>query len=588
MVAFIGEFVRLRKQGRRHVGLCPFHAEKTPSFSVDAERGFYYCFGCQQGGDAIRFVQQMQGLDFVEALEVLAERTGVALRHEVGPGGAAAKAPARGLRTRLLEVNALARAYFESVLASAQGARARAYLERRGLGPDIVARFHLGAAPDAWDELSHYLARNGARAEDVEQLGLAVPRSGGQGHYDRFRDRLMFPIHDLGGRVVGFSGRALGDAVDTPKYMNSPESVVYRKGEQLFGLYEARQAIRQKGGVVLVEGNVDVLTLAQAGLAHVVAPLGTALTREQALTLKRFEDEGPVVLAYDGDAAGQAAAVKAALLLLELSMQGRVAVLPAGEDPDSLTRSRGADGAARCLAEAQPLAEFLLTRELAGNDGSAAGRAHVVARAGEILARVGDLVERDLLVGWLAQRLGLDERQLRDYLKTPHALSELRPLRAGRPDDVTPSGTTARKDWQLAALLVAYPQFMGEFVEAGGLDDLESERVRGVLLQIEHYIDVQAGTLDVPQWIATETDSRLKDWLVRVTQQPVVPTEEAGKAFRELLADVQRRKTLRQEQQMGDALRQAKLAPGEALPESLIDVIRLKQDTVRKRKGSAG
>ncbi|HXF82822.1 MAG TPA: DNA primase, partial [bacterium] len=350
LVDLVAGHVTLKKAGRYYKGLCPFHQEKTPSFYVDREKGLWHCYGCQRGGDVFSFVMETGNLAFGEAVEVLARRAGVAV--ERSPE-AARQATERDRLYRALEAAA---AFYQEVLAHPlKGKAARAYMERRGIDAPTAQRFRLGAAPHAWDELLRALGNNGYPPALLEKAGLVQLRPSGDGYYDLFRHRLMFPIVDLQDRVVAFGGRALDDG--EPKYLNSRETAVFAKGRTLYALSWAREEIRRQDEVVVVEGNMDALTCHQYGITNAVASLGTALTSDQVLAMKRLA--GRAVLVYDADAAGQAAMERAMALFEEADLPVRVAVLPAG-DPDEFLRREGAEAFRRLLARALPVFEYQL------------------------------------------------------------------------------------------------------------------------------------------------------------------------------------------------------------------------------------
>ena len=320
LATIVGESVRLEKAGRNFKGLCPFHQEKTPSFTVSTERDIFFCFGCKASGDVFKFVSLLEGLSFIEAAKKLAERYGITLdEDERSPAQKAADQRQKRERDDLYAANAFASAFFAKMLRDHPHASlARHELERRGLlldDPDmrpVLDSFGVGYAPSGWDELSRALQNQGFSPSTGERLGLTAPRKSGQGHYDLFRHRLMVAIHDVAGKVIGFSGRVLppapGEQVDAtrappPKYVNSRESEIYSKGHVLFGLYQARAAIRQSNEVIVVEGNFDLIALHARKIANVVAPLGTAFTPDQAKLLRKFAAE--VTLMFDADAAGQ-------------------------------------------------------------------------------------------------------------------------------------------------------------------------------------------------------------------------------------------------------------------------------------------
>ncbi|MCL6615034.1 MAG: DNA primase, partial [Firmicutes bacterium] len=412
LVGLVGEYVSLRRSGRRYVGLCPFHQERTPSFTVNPEGQFFYCFGCKASGDAFEFVMRLEGLDFPSAVKLLAERAGVRWEPQTPEEASREKK-----RADLLRLNALAAEVYRRALSAPRtGARAREYLARRGIEQASAAKFGLGYAPPGPRTLVEVFRRYGARLEDAAALGLVL--SSAEGYIDRFRDRLIFPLFDLRGRVIGFGGRTLGEG--QPKYLNSPESELFAKRRFLYGLNLAREAMRRSGQAVLVEGYLDAIAAHRAGVENAVATLGTALSEDHAELLRRFANE--VILAYDGDEAGQEATVRGLELLHRLGLAVRVAVLPAGQDPDELVRAQGGEALRSLLAAALPLTEFLLQRALARADlTTAEGRAAAVRACLPALAEVASAAAREAYVRQVATRTRVHEdaieKDLADYLR---------------------------------------------------------------------------------------------------------------------------------------------------------------------------
>ncbi|HHH29276.1 MAG TPA: DNA primase, partial [Polyangiaceae bacterium] len=409
IVALVSEHVELKRSGTSLKGLCPFHGEKTPSFYVHPDRGFFHCFGCQLSGDAISFLMRIDGLAFPEALRVLAERAGVEITALDSEDASAAR-QARARKERLLSVLETAAGFFAKMLdAHRFGPMAWAELSRRGIDRPMVERYRLGYAPHGWDELANDLAQRGVSPRDAEQVGLIVPRKTGQGHYDRFRHRLMFPIADTHGKIVAFSGRALepveGDerARQEPpaKYVNSPETALYRKGDILFGLHEARVELRRQGIALVCEGNFDVVGLAQHGFHNVVAPLGTAFTPAQAKLLRRFASTA--VLLFDADSAGRKAVRAAQPLLAKAGISGKVVTLPTGMDPDSFLRDRGAEALGKLINQAPPVVDWLIEGAAhdAGLDPRA--RADAIEALGPVIGSIDSPVERGLYEERVAQ-----------------------------------------------------------------------------------------------------------------------------------------------------------------------------------------
>lgn len=353
----VGRYVKLTRRGREHVGLCPFHKEKTPSFNVVEGKGFYHCFGCGAHGTAIDFVMAVEGMGFADALERIADLTGIPAPRRGSPARSEAS-------QRLLTANAAAAAWFQAALAGPNGQEARAYLERRGLSRETLHRFELGYAPAERMALKQALLGQGFTEAELLSAGL-LARADGSEPYDRFRHRVMFPIADERGRIVGFGGRALGEA--RAKYLNTADTELFHKGELLYNLHRAARPARDRREVILAEGYMDVIALAQAGLDHAVAPLGTAVTERQLASLWRLA-EAPIVC-LDGDRAGLAAAFRAAERALPLMRGGqtlRFAILPDGEDPDSYLRRYGAEALTVVLSKAHSLSQMIWRLETQG------------------------------------------------------------------------------------------------------------------------------------------------------------------------------------------------------------------------------
>ncbi|MDM7916567.1 MAG: DNA primase, partial [Candidatus Eisenbacteria bacterium] len=381
ILAVIGSYMELKKAGRRWKGLCPFHGEKTASFFVNPETQSYYCFGCQQGGDVFTFLMEMEKMTFPETLRSLAERAGIPMpkRRERGEGASTEE--------RLGEAMEVAAGFYRERLAADDGAQARRYLQARGLGPETIERFGLGWAPAGWDSLLRH-ARRLLPERILILAGLAI--EGTRGPYDRFRERVIVPIRTAGGRPVAFGGRTLG--AEEPKYINSPETPLYRKGTVLFGLGEARDAIRRAGNVLVVEGYFDVIALSAAGIGEVVGTCGTALTPDQAGLLRRYSDRW--TLLFDGDAAGRAAVLRALDAAVPVHPGVRIALCPTGKDPDDWVRSEGAQSVREALDRAQSPLQYL--EEWAAETGLPAEEA--LGRVAALLARVRDPLVRDLWI----------------------------------------------------------------------------------------------------------------------------------------------------------------------------------------------
>jgi DNA primase len=408
LIEVIGGYVTLHRAGRELTGLCPFHPEKTPSFTVSPERQVWYCHGCHEGGDLFKFIEQIERIDFRQALEMLADRAGV----ELEKGSGAARGAGRR-RRRSIELNGKAQAYYQHVLwSSPAGGAGRALLVDRGVEETLARRFGIGFAPaggSGEDALARYLTgKGGATVDELVEAGLVHPQRGGRTR-DRFRDRLVFPIRDERADVLGFGARALGDA--KPKYLNSPDSAAYHKSAAIFGLDLARNAIVREHTAVIVEGYFDVIAAHAAGVEHTVASSGTALTREQVHSLGRIAET--LILCFDGDDAGRVAATRAVDVIAADGVQARICRLPSGfKDPDELVRSDPAAFAA-AIADAPPAWQVLLDAALgAGEGGSVDARRAAAERAVSVLARIPEATTRELYLQQAARRLDIGARSL--------------------------------------------------------------------------------------------------------------------------------------------------------------------------------
>lgn len=414
IVDLIDGRVRLKKAGKNYQACCPFHNEKSPSFSVSPEKQFYHCFGCGAHGNAIGFLMEYDGLTFPDAIEELAGNLGIPVpRDEKGQGGSSGSNPA--ISADQYQLMEQASRFFQGQLRNSSAAID--YLKGRGLSGEVVKKFAIGYAPAGWDGLRQLLGRNRELEQQLITLGMLIQKDQG-GSYDRFRDRIMFPIRDRRGRIIGFGGRVLGEG--TPKYLNSPETPIFHKGKELFGLYELKEANRNPSRILIVEGYMDVVALSQYGIDYAVASLGTSTTSDHMHLLFRTTPE--VVCCYDGDNAGREAAWRAlenALPSLQDGRELKFVFLPAEHDPDSFVRAHGRDAFEQRLAEAQPFADFLferLTRDL--NLSGEAGQNELAQKAVALIRRVPEGFTREGLITKLSQRLrwGESERRLRDIM----------------------------------------------------------------------------------------------------------------------------------------------------------------------------
>ena len=456
----IGEYVPLKKRGNDLVGLCPFHGEKTPSFHVHPDRGFFKCFGCGAGGDAIAFVQRIENVPFADAVRMLAAKAGVELEPE-NPRAARA----RNEREAIYEANRIAAAYFARMLASDAGQRARAYCAQRGIGEETAKAFALGYAPDSWSGLVDELEREGVGLAVAASAGLV--KAGQRGYYDFYRDRLMVPTYSTTGEVIAFGGRALGDA--EPKYLNTSTTPVYVKGSHLFALNVARRAAQVDRTLIVVEGYLDCIALHQAGFKNAVAALGTAFTPEQATELRKYADY--VYLCFDGDAAGSAAATKAVdVASKSIEHAGsavRIAMLPTGQDPDGFVRDSGAEAFRKLLDDAKPAIAFRIDTEIERLRAGFDSPATLVPKAEALIREMAPREEWDRWRVYVAGRMQVSADDLRNSRFLANSANFAPRSEGGRPGSrhVRASMEPLSFEREVVGILLEEPALAAEFGE---------------------------------------------------------------------------------------------------------------------------
>lgn len=565
IVEVVSGYVSLKKAGRNYLGLCPFHAEKTPSFTVSDERGLFHCFGCGAGGTVFTFVMRADHVDFVEAVEVLARRAGVTLpkRSEASDGGEQ--------RQELVRLNEFAQRCFREALQAPEGTLARKYLEQRGLTRATIESYGLGFCLPNDSRLTRALAAKPVATQKAIDIGLLGRRATGA-TYDRFWGRVTFPIRDGSGRILGFGGRTLGN--EHPKYLNSPESTLFHKGQILYGLYEARQAVREAERVVIVEGYLDALALVEAGIGYAVASLGTALGPAQLRLARRFAPE--VVVFFDGDRAGQDAAMRAFGVCAETAVWGLGAFLPPEFDPDTFVRTRGVEATRTLLQQATPLAEFFLQRVDPGPGATVPQRVRAAQRVREVIAQIQDPAQFQMLAKQAAQRLGVDEslfREQRSLGKTPGMAK--------------PATTDAN-------VTTTFPAEEAKLVEAMALDRDVALLVsqRGVLGSFRSEELAEAGRALVVAWQQTGTSAPVVDHLPATLAQRVsagllgkgaMATGDRLGEVRQCLERIERRVQRQPAKELRVKLQQAEASGGEARPrEELLQ--RLNEELHRRRE----
>lgn len=495
----VSESVVLKKTGKNFQGLCPFHAEKTPSFTVSPAKQIYYCFGCGEGGDVLKFLMKKEGLTFPEALKALSKRCGIELPSpELSP----AQQQRANEREKLLAVNRLARDFFVKTLFTQTGQQARDYLKRRGITRETIDTFQIGYAPEGWDRLGRYLQDRHVPAQLGAISGLLKPGKRHPGYYDSFRNRIIFPILDSGKRIIGFGGRVMDDSM--PKYLNSPETPLYNKRRSLYGIQTARSESRARQSVFVVEGYFDMLALHQHGIRNSVATLGTALTTEHVQILKGFiGTTGHVFLVFDSDAAG----IKAAERSIEIFTQGfvdaRILVLPQGHDPDSFLFEFGQEAFVKKAAGALGIIPFLIESAISRHGLTIDGKIRIVTDLKGPLAAVEDKIARSLHIRNLADRIGIEESALMERVRQSH--DEIR-FRGNPRQPIAGSFSTGpvtkkrmpgkrnRLERQIIAMMLQFPDILTEI------------RNRNVLPLIEDTTLQQIGQSILAQMELTDTD----------------------------------------------------------------------------------
>ena len=412
IVSILSDYVPLKKKGKNYWGCCPFHHENTPSFSVTPDKGFFYCFGCQSGGNVFNFLMKIENISFFDAVKVLAQKMNIPLPEKEKSSRELAR---ERENSKLYRVNEMAREFFYACLTkTVYGKKAREYLNSRGVTDDVIERFKIGFAPPAWDKLVNAFLERGVEQEVLLKAGLIVERNSGDGVYDRCRSRVIFPISDARGRVVGFGGRVIDDS--QPKYLNSPETSVFNKRYILFGFDAAQKFIKESGQAIVVEGYMDAITAHAFGIRNVVASLGTAFSPEQAKLLLRNAKD--IFFAYDSDAAGQNATVRALSILRNLGANVRVILIPDGKDPDEFIRKHGTEAFQSLIAEASDILEYQIKQAFQSIDYSGLeGKVAVVSKIVPILAEADNAVEVNAYIASISQTLAIDESAIRSEVR---------------------------------------------------------------------------------------------------------------------------------------------------------------------------
>jgi DNA primase len=490
IVEVVSDYVLLKKTGKNYSGLCPFHAEKDASFTVSPAKQIFHCFGCNTGGNVFNFLIRHDGVSFPEAVRLIARRYSIdlperkmsqAMREQISE------------REKLLSINRMAMDYYHwNLLHDSYGKQAMAYLQKRGMDPSIIDKFQLGYARNTWDGLRNYLQSKRVPVNLIEKSGLVIPKKSGTGHYDRFRERIVFPIYNLNKQVVGFGGRVLDDSL--PKYLNSPETPVYSKSKLLYGMHLARNKCRETRTVYIVEGYFDLLALHQYGVENAGATLGTALTTEHIHMIKGFAEK--VILVFDADDAGIKASLRSVGIFIEKGMQARVMLLPKGHDPDSFMRKYGIDAFKETAAKSRSVITFIMESAQNKYGLSVDGKMRIIEELKMPLASIQDIGTRNSYIKEVWERLGVKEYDIRDKVdeavaeiqKTEQVhrnrpaghfqqeLSSQQPLKEKTKKQV--KGT--RLELQILAMMLQYPAILPEIIQGKVLDYFTTESLKSL------------------------------------------------------------------------------------------------------------
>ena len=547
IVDVIGRHLELKRSGSAFKALCPFHQEKTPSFMVNPARQIFHCFGCDTGGDVIRFIMLYEGLPFVDSLKKLAVQSGIEL-----PEGPATGGIGRDQKDLMFTANRVAADFYSGLLMKSEGgSKARKYLGDRGIHKEVSKTFGLGYAPDGWRNLSVRLAEEGVPESVAAAAGLLVKGDSGKDPYDRFRDRVVFPIRDLSGRVLGFGGRVLGD--DLPKYINTPETPIYRKGDSLFGLDLAAPFVREAGEVILVEGYLDVISLHQGGQQNVVGVLGTALTEEQARKLRRLTEN--CVLLFDSDEAGRRAALRSGLILLGEGFVCRVAPLDPGEDPDSFLLKRGPEELRARIEQAPDVVMYTLESARRAYPGDKIGdRFQVIDAIVPYLAKIEDRAKLGAYLKEIGDTLRIEQHDLRARL------AGLKKRKRGDIEEKDPL-PPLRKERLLLHILVREPEVVPKVMEVVRTGEIKSPEIAEIVEKI--FSGVNLTTLldtvedrwknELSRWALEDplegTDKALDDLLLHYARQRL---EEKIRHTRDRLMEAVRRGAAQESQELNE------------------------------------
>jgi DNA primase len=557
IVELASEYLTLKKAGRNFIGLCPFHQEKTPSFTVNRDKQIFYCFGCGEGGNVITFLMKIADKTFPEAIKDLAEKTGVVLLPM--PSGKEGRQK-DSLKESIINLNLRAAQHFNRNLSSPAGKVAREYLQNRSISEETIKQFRLGFVPDTWRSLTDYIESSGSSLKLAEQAGLVIAGKEGN-YYDRFRGRIIFPIENIFGEIVAFGGRVMEKG--EPKYLNSPESPVYIKGKNLYGLNKTKEEIRKKGFALIVEGYFDLISLWNAGIGNVVATLGTTLTREHLELLRRYTIE--VVALFDADEAGRKALDRSLELFLSMRMRARALILPEGCDPDDYIKKHGKDKLNELIAHAPAISDYYIDNVLGGGK-TFEDKRDMIKTAMEFINKIGDEIEKNLFIKRIAEKLGINQELLKKELHKKEV--QIKPKTAGEKQNIKVQINPL--EINLIRLLLEYPQKTVQ---------VESERILDCFLQpelkalgekiVEAY--KLLGFIDISVILSADEDSPLREKIFKL-MMAAPPTDDAilEKNFTDNIRRIKEKWYKDQHRQLKFKLAQAQESGNEELSNKLL------------------
>ena len=569
IVEVISDYISLKKSGVNYKGLCPFHAEKTPSFIVNEEKKIFHCFGCGAGGNVFNFLMKFEHLSFPDAVKEAARRAGISLPLRMVEFKSEEKAEGNA---ELLKINQSASDYFREILCtSKEGERGRKYLVKRGIDKGIAEEFKLGFAPNRWDGLLTFLSDKGILREDLQRLGLVIPREDRKGFYDRFRNRLIFPIADFKGRVVGFGGRAI--EAEEPKYMNSPDSPVYTKGYHVYGLHVSLPSIHKTDQAIIVEGYFDLLSMYQHGIKNVVATLGTALTPHQIKLLKRYTKN--LIIIFDSDEAGEKAAMRSLPLFLDEGISPQMVLLPAGFDPDTFTQKDNGEAMRNKLREPLSLLDVFFGQVFTANDAySIKGKLKIIEEVVPMVSRIRDRTERELYIQRVSQRLGVKEEIIFQKMKR-----EDRSERSESTGKALELSEARKVEKMMVRLMMYYPQLIPQIQKEAITDDLSTDSCRKLVAIIIDKFASEKG-FDPTSLMNDVVEDELRGLLSECLFDEE-PLENVAELLQSCMQKIRLHKMGKEIQRLNAMINKAQDEKDEGL---LREFLLYKQELVKKRK----